>query len=135
MSSWEPDCFGCGWPTVFSDQIAGGKASDGAPARNSLLRVMGSLMALGMFLKRHVDEETAGFVADISRKHRRSATRVTATDDYEVQPVRGKLGQFSGVMNRLPTDVLEIVEERETQLSPKQFVNAFRLCGRAEIPR
>ena len=35
-----------------------------------VLRVMGSLMALGMFLKRHVDEETAGFVADISRKHR-----------------------------------------------------------------
>ena len=35
-----------------------------------VLRVMGSFMALGMFLKRHVEEETAGFIADISRKHR-----------------------------------------------------------------
>jgi len=40
-----------------------------------VLRVMGSLMALGTFLKRHVDEETAGFAADISRKLRRQATR------------------------------------------------------------
>jgi hypothetical protein len=35
-----------------------------------VLRAMGSLMALGTFLKRHVDEETGGFAADISRKHR-----------------------------------------------------------------
>jgi hypothetical protein len=35
-----------------------------------VLKVMGSLMALGRFLKRHVDEETKGFVADITRKRR-----------------------------------------------------------------
>lgn len=34
-----------------------------------VLRVLGSLMAAGPFLGRHVMEETAGFVADITRKH------------------------------------------------------------------
>ena len=34
-----------------------------------VLRVLSRLMALGTFLKRHVDEETRGFVADVSRKH------------------------------------------------------------------
>ena len=34
-----------------------------------VLMVIGRLMALGMFLKRHVDEETANFIADITRKH------------------------------------------------------------------
>jgi hypothetical protein len=33
-----------------------------------LLRVMSRLMALGTFLKRHVDEEATGFAADITRK-------------------------------------------------------------------
>lgn len=35
-----------------------------------VLRAMGRLMALGTFLKRHVDEETGGFAADITRKCR-----------------------------------------------------------------
>jgi len=35
-----------------------------------VLRAMGRLMALGTFLRRHVDEETAGFAADIKRKCR-----------------------------------------------------------------
>ena len=53
------------------------------------LRVMGSLMALGIFLKRHVDEETAGFVADISRKHRDntiSSTFIQPTPETESTP-------------------------------------------------
>jgi hypothetical protein len=35
-----------------------------------ILRPMSRLMALGTFLKRHVDEETGGFAADITRKCR-----------------------------------------------------------------
>ena len=35
-----------------------------------VLRAMGRLMALGTFLRRHVDEETAGFADDIKRKCR-----------------------------------------------------------------
>ena len=40
-----------------------------------VLRILGTLMAVGTFLKRHVEEETGGFAADIARKHhaRRSA--------------------------------------------------------------
>jgi hypothetical protein len=34
------------------------------------LKAMSRLMALGTFLKRHVEEETGGFAADITRKHR-----------------------------------------------------------------
>jgi hypothetical protein len=37
-----------------------------------VLRVLGGLMAAGAFLGRHVAEETTGFVADITRKHRAS---------------------------------------------------------------
>ena len=33
------------------------------------LRVMARLMAAGTFLGRHVNEETEGFAADITRKH------------------------------------------------------------------
>jgi hypothetical protein len=36
------------------------------------LRTMGRLMALRTFLKQHVDEETANFAADITRKYRRA---------------------------------------------------------------
>ena len=39
-----------------------------------VLRVLGSLMAVGTFLQRHVTEETGGFAADIARKHRRGRT-------------------------------------------------------------
>ena len=37
-----------------------------------VLRALSRLMALGTFLERHVDEETGGFAADITRKYRRA---------------------------------------------------------------
>jgi hypothetical protein len=33
------------------------------------LSILGRLMGSGTFLKRHVEEETGGFAADITRKH------------------------------------------------------------------
>jgi hypothetical protein len=70
------------------------------------LRAMGRLMALGTVLKRHVDEETGGFAADITRKCRALQVAWRNTDGHRSHNLEGRSHALSlGRQEENPTSL------------------------------